>query len=290
MPSPTSPSPGFALLWSQNLGAGVRGLELAREKQWVLTWDQANWLHLFGQTGQRQGQIQAEGAIAAATCAEDGSAFAIAHSQVHIAWLNPDLSRRWQQTLLAPVGALAMDSLGNYVAVADQRGAVHVIDSAGKTVSQFQVPRPLQNMAFVSAAPWLVASADFGLVGALDLSGKWQWRDSPVSHVGGLSVNGDGSQLLLACFSEGLRRYGADGKNLGPLSVADACRLVVQSYDGSRILVADLGQRLHLVDANGTPLASHVSPQPVAAIAIGARGAFVTVATQHEVACLQISE
>ena len=50
-------------------------------------------------------------------------------------------------------------------------------------------------------------SADFGLTACYDSAGRCVWRDGLVAHAGSLAVSGDGSVLVLACFSEGLCYY-----------------------------------------------------------------------------------
>ena len=55
-------------LWTQPLAAPARGLTLAREKGWILAWDETHWLYLLNQNGERQAQIRAPGALVAACC------------------------------------------------------------------------------------------------------------------------------------------------------------------------------------------------------------------------------
>src|SRR5205807_8732369 len=125
--------------------------------------------------------------------------------------------------------------------------------------------------AFVPGAPTLCGSADYGHVGSFNLRGDWLWRDGLVARVGGLSISGDGTQLLLACFSEGLRRYDKDGKPLPTLALAEPSQLVAQSYDGATILAAGLSTQLWLTDARGGVRASQRWSQPIIALALGAR-------------------
>jgi hypothetical protein len=263
-------------LWSQALTGGARGLSLARERGWLLAWDDADWLYLFDQKGHRQAQVHAPAPLAAACCSDDGSAWVAVGAQGEVWWLAPDLTTRWQRALPAPALAATLDPFGQYLAVADARGNLHVLDQLGRLVCAAQSPRPLQHLAFGPTA--LVGSADYGLVACLDLGGRWLWRDGLVAHVGALAVSGDGSQILLACFSEGLLRYDGQGKKQGRLPAPEPCRLVAMSFDGRLLLVGGLNSRLLLVDPAGTTLAAHQLDKPLAALALAALGDSAVIA------------
>src|SRR5947209_7446928 len=108
-PSPPAPRPasgGVRTQWSVALGAPPRGLALAREKCWLLTWDEHGWLYLLNRRGERLGQMHRDGPVVTACCADDGSACAAAGSQGEVWWLAPDLMTRWQGTVTAAPLAL----------------------------------------------------------------------------------------------------------------------------------------------------------------------------------------
>jgi hypothetical protein len=276
---PAAPAPtaaGVRLLWSQALTGGARGLALAREKGWILAWDDANWLYLLNRQGQREAQVHAPGALASACCSDDGSAWAAVGSRGEVWWLAPDLTTRWQRLVPAPAVTAALDPFGQYLAVADARGDVHILDHLGRLVCRAHSPRPLLHLAFGPTA--LVGSADYGLVACLDLNGRWLWRDGLVAHVGSLAVSGDGRQVLLACFSEGVLRYDGQGRKQGRLAVPEPCRLVALSYDGRLLLFGGLSTRLLLLDAAGTTLASHQLEKPFTALALSPLGEAAVIA------------
>src|SRR5207247_1940459 len=74
-----------------------------------------------------------------------------------------------------------------------------------------QTPRAVHHLAFVPEADCLLAAADFGLVIAFDLSGRCLWQDRLVAHLGSLGVDGPGTRVVLACFTDGLRLYDRGG-------------------------------------------------------------------------------
>jgi hypothetical protein len=283
MPHPPTPVPTagfFQKLWSQHIAVSPRGLALAREKKWLLAWDDKSWLYLLKQSGERQGQFRAPDSLTTACCADDGSSFAAAGSHGQIWWLAPDLSVRWERSMPAAVVAAAMDSFGQYLAVADARGQVHIFDRHGRLLIESESARPLFQLAFVPAAPYLIGSADFGLVACIDLKGTWIWRDGLVAHIGSLSVDGVGERVVLACYSEGLLHYSVKNRNQGRLAIAEPCRLAAVAYDGNRILASGLGNHLFVLDQDGRVIHTHPLEEPAVALALSPLGdtAFVAQA------------
>jgi hypothetical protein len=283
-PSPPSgPTGTVRPLWSQPIAAVPCGLALAREKGWLLVWDDQHRLHLFNQAGQLQGMFRLPGALAAACAADDGSFFAAVGAHGEVWWLAPDLTLCWQHNLDEPALAAALDPFGQYLAVADARGRLHLLDRGGKRRFQEQAARPLRHLAFVPAAPFVVGCADFGLVACLDLGGHWVWQDGLVAHVGSLAVNGDGSRIILPCFTEGLRCYAVASRQSERLTTTEPCRLAALSFEGRRILAADLTNRLLVLDRGGQPLMSYPLDQPVVSLALGALGDRAAVALPNGV-------
>lgn len=255
----------------------LRGLVQAREKGWLLAWDSLNWLYLFDQAGQRQGQVRLAGQLTAAACAEDGSAYA-AGSQAEVLWLGPDLMTAWQRPLPRPALAVALDAFGQFLAVADAGGQLHVFDRLGRLAWQTQSPRPFHHLAFVPAVPYLVACADYGLVACFDQKGAWAWREGLVAHVGALAVDGYGEQIVLACFSEGLLRYSVTGTKHPRRAIGEPCRLASIAFDGAHTLIAGVSRRLYLLDAGGQSILAHELEHTPIAIGLNAHGDTATAA------------
>jgi hypothetical protein len=273
-----SPRRSLRPTWSLTLGAAPRGLVPAREKGWFLAWDEAHWLYLLGRRGERQAQRRTPGPLAAATAADDGTAYAAVGVGGELWWLAPDLSTRWEGRVPEPTTAVALDPFGQYLAVATERGGLHVYSRLGQPVCRTHHPRPLVHLAFVPASPVLLGAAEYGLVVCSDLAGRQRWRDGPVAHVGSLAASGDGGKIVLACFSEGLQRYGLDGTKREPLALDEPCRLAALSFDGRVLLAAVLSHRLLLLNEGGKTLATYVPDGPVAALALGALADYATLA------------
>jgi hypothetical protein len=215
----------------------------------------------------------------AAGCADDGSASVAIGSKGEIWWLAPDLAVRWEQVLAHRAVAVALDPFGQYLAVTDAHSRLYYFDRHARPLGKVETPRPLHHLAFVPAAPFLVGSADFGLAACYDLAGTCTWRDGLVAHIGSVTVSGDGEQIVLACFTEGLQCYTLAGKNQGRLHVGEPCRLAALSFDGRFILAAGLSNHLFLLDRKGRVLGDHLLDKPAVAVVLDALG-------EHAVAAL----
>jgi hypothetical protein len=265
-------------MWSLPTQARPRGLCLAREKGWLLTWDESNWLYLLNRNGERQAQRHGgDSPLVAACCADDGSAYAAAGGQGEVWWFAPDLMPRWQRSVGAGAVAAALDPFGHCLAVTDARGHLSLFDRKGRLVGESETPRPLCHLAFVPEAPRLVGAADFGLLACFDPAGRCVWREGLVAHVGSLAVSGAG-RIAVACFTEGLRFYDLEGKKDGGFALAEPCRLAALTYDGGKALATGLGNRLLLLDRSGRTLESTELECPAAALALGALGDRAAVA------------
>jgi hypothetical protein len=247
-------------------------LSLARESGSLLAWDESGSIYLVNRSGELQGRSRPVGGAVAACQAEDGSACVVIGARGEVIWLKPDLTPHWERAVPSRAVACAMDPFGHVLAVSDAASGLYLFDRTGNRRWQAQTPRPLVHMAFVPEQPRLVGCADFGLVACFDPAGACVWRDGLVSNIGAVAVSGDGSRILLACFSDGLRAYNLDGKRKDRLAVTEPCRLVTLSYDSRRTLVGGLSPRLVLLDREGQIIATPTLDAPPAALATAALG------------------
>src|SRR5262249_22142245 len=141
--SPAVPARVLHPAWCLSLGSGLRGLALAREKGMLLVWDERGGLYLLNRRGERQAHRPLPGAAA------DAAAGAAGGGRGEVWWLAPDLAPHWQATVAHPAVAAALDPFGQYLAVADGRGRLHVLDRHARRVMSADSPRPLHHLAFV---------------------------------------------------------------------------------------------------------------------------------------------
>lgn len=292
MSAPSSVStPAFPcsaqLMWSLPVSGAVRGLSLAREGGWCLVRDENHWLYLLNQAGDRQAQLRAPHELTASACADDNSAFAVGGKNGDLWWLAPDLMPRWQRNLGQRVEAVAVDALGQYVAVADAGGGLSLLTRRGQPVWRVQTPRALRFLAFLAEAPLLVGSADFGLVGCYDACGRQVWRDGPVAHAGSLAASGDGAIVVLACFTDGLCRYGPKGPPPVRQPMPDPCRLAALSYDGRTVLTTGFSGNVLLLDDRARVRGEEHLETAATALALSALGDRALVGVAGGVRCLK---
>ncbi len=273
----------FTPAWSFSTFAPVRGLSLARETGMLLVWDEANWLYLVNHRGERQAQARGPSPIVGACASDDGSTLLAALGSGELWLLAPDLTPARRLPLRRPALALALDPFGRHIALSDHRGNVLVLSRDGQTLCKVPQPRPLLHLGFIAEAPFVVGCADFGLVVCLEVNGRQRWRDGLAVHCGSLTTSGNGERILLACYSDGVRRYAlADGAH-GHLTTSEPCRLAALSFDGRLALVAGRSTSLLALDSGGRVLATHTLECPAIALALSALGDRAVVAQTNGV-------
>jgi hypothetical protein len=197
---------------------------------------------------------------------------------------NADLEPLWQLRWEVPVRAIAVAPLGQQYAVADERG-VSVLDESGQPVWRGTTPRPFHHLAWIPESRGLVGAADFGFVCGFDRTGTVRWREGLMSNIGSLALSGDGTECLLACFSDGIRIHRSDRAGCPPFMPPSAsgttpCRTLVASYDAQVVFSLDLaGQTLERLERGSGSRRTLTREAPITAFATDATGQVVVVGT-----------
>lgn len=275
-------SPQPAILWSHKLSAAPTAMALAQEAGRVFAADRAGEVAVYDRRGKLLGQVRRPAPAQIVAAAEDGSAFAIADRSRDVTWLAPDLSPRWTKSLAAKPTALAVDTVGRFLAAADAGNRLHLFMPDGTLwTPPVESARPLRYLAFVPGAPLLLAAADFGLVAAFDFrTRQWAWHDSPVVHLGGLACDGAGEFIGVAAYSEGVRQYSAIGKPQSPVATPEPCRLLAVSFDGRKLLTAGLAESITGMTGDGQARFTQRFEHPIRSIALAALGDWAAVALE----------
>jgi hypothetical protein len=259
-------------IWTLTTGSGIRAVSLAREAEMLIVRDDSQTVYLLTAKGSLQSRMTFSG-LAAACVSDDGSAMAAVGGAGQVWWLAPDLTTRWERAVPAPAQAVATDPFGQYLAVADKKGGLTLFDRTGQTLGRTETPRPVHHLAFVPSQPRLAAAADLGWAGLFDLTtGEWMWTDRPVSHIGSLAVSGDGATTLLACFSEGLRRYTPAGLDRHAIKLPRACGLVALTFAGDVGIAAGSGRELYGFNPKGDLTFTRELDHPPTAVALAPLG------------------
>jgi outer membrane protein assembly factor BamB len=264
------------LLWTEAIAPGLQGLALAREGGRLLARDGRHGLFVLDDRGRRLEHRPAPAGLVAACIAADGNTFAAVGNDGKVWLFEKDLTTRWERTF-GPGSAVALDSFGDRVAVADAAGGLVLLDRDGRPLWRATCPRPLRLLSFVAEAAVVVGNADFGLLTCFDARGNLLWRDAPVTHAGSLSASGDGSVIALACYSDGLCCYGVNQPRPRVVNTAP-CRLADVSYDGKTFLTVGLDDRVYLRDPEGIAKAEWTLASRAVAVALAPRGDRAAVA------------
>ncbi len=266
-------------LWSVRLPTSPAAIHLAREAGLLLVRDLAGHLALFDPAGRPVIQRPVQGQLTASALSDDGRCAAFGTARGEVRLLRDELTPGWERSLPSRVAAVALDPLGRFLAAASDDGTLAVFDTAGREVWRVTTARPLVHLAWIPETGALAGSADFGLVCLHAADGSCLWRDGLVAHVGGLSCSGDGRRILVACYTEGLKRYGADGGKPTAVGKDVIARHVTQSYTGEVVLTAGLeGTELVRRDGEGKWLAETCLPAAAVGVAVDAAGGWAVAA------------
>lgn len=263
----------FILRWSKKLQAPVRGLSLARERGQLLTWDRHGWVYLHDHAGRIQGQTRIPGEVHLAAVSEDGERIVVVDREKRLQRFAPDLAPRFEHVLPFLPAALTLDPFGRSTALADDRGNLVLLDETGLPRWRTRNFRPLRFLAMAPGSPDLLGAGEPGFVVRIDTRGECTWKESLVSNIGGLSVDGQARSVLLACFSAGIQRFDPVTGRSERLATRTACRWVGQSLDGSRIWAGGLGRIVEVLDAAGQSLGELELEGAFRFLAIGPMGA-----------------
>jgi hypothetical protein len=225
-------------LWSHHTEAQLGGLALAQEAGLLLAWDLSQRLYLWDLQGTLQAQHTLFFSPIAGAVSVAGTRIVIAGAEGQLWWLDHHLRLKFDQTLAEPALALAMEPLGQYVAVSDRRRQTRLFTRLGTLACSLESPRPLHFLEFIPGQALLVGSANYGFVGCFDPSGGCKWRDPPLANVGSLATDGAGQRIHVACFSQGLRRYHHAKGYCSTLQSTEPCHWVRTNYSGEVILTA----------------------------------------------------
>ena len=270
------------LEWTRRLTTAPVRLHLAREA-WRIVVHEPHALSLWDGRGEREISRSHSG-LRLVHGSDTADLFLAVDDHNRLLGFNADLEPLWQLGWESPIRAIAVAPLGQQLAVADERG-VSVLDETGQPIWRGATPRPFHHLAWIPEGCGLVGAADFGFVCGFDRTGTVRWREGLMTNIGSLALSGDGTECLLACFSDGIRIHRSDRVGCPPLAVSPAtgtspCRSLSASYDAGVVISLDLeGHRLERLERGNGSRRTLIRETPITTFATDATGQVVIVGT-----------
>jgi hypothetical protein len=257
-------SPRFR--WSFAVDAPLVSLERGRETGEVLAADASGGLYLLDRCGRVVMLTRGFSDLEEVAWSDMGHGGVAVTDETTLIRLSRRLEVQWSLELPEAILGIAIDSYGHYIAAGLADGTVWIYDVRKRVISQFETIRPLSFLRFLVSEPQLLCAAEYGLVCCHDLDGNELWSARPLSNVGDLSITGDGSTSLLACFGHGIQIYTAEGAAQSSLVVGGTPHRASISFVPKRIAVATLERHLYWLDSVGDLLWAATLPSDVCAL------------------------
>jgi len=226
-------------------------------------------------------QAEFEAPLATAAIANDGNLLAIGHAQGRVTLATRDgRELRCLRTTGAAITCIVFDGSGQRIAVADEAGALVVLDLAGTTNCEFRVPGVwLADAVFLDRSEGIVAGCADGVVR------HWSLREpaaAPALLIGhtravtAVAVAADGRLLSAGGYDRSLRVWDLSmrrpiatlhaGSAVLSLTAAADSDLVATGHFGHELVLWSTRPELGRSSGNGPPTLDTITRPPSAAI------------------------
>lgn len=239
------------LRWSFVTDAPLLGVQLARETGEVLAADASGGLYLLNRKGRIEAVTRGFRKIRAFAWSDIGRGGAALVGESTLCRFNRHLEVVWSQEIPLDTLDVAVDPHGRHLAVSLADGSTLIFNEAHQRIGQFSTARPLSCLRFVASEPALIGTAEHGLLCCFRPSGEKLWDEKLWSNTGDIAAAGDGSIILLACFTHGVQIYDGTGRYCGSYLLEGTASHVSLSFDPGRIVAATLERHLYWLDAQG---------------------------------------
>lgn len=242
-----------AMAWSVALDAPLAGLALARESSELLAVDASGGLYLLDRQGQVKTLTRGFKSLTALAWSDTGQHGAVATGRAKLSWFDHNLSVTWSANMPAEILCLAVDVHGHYIAVSLANNETIFFGADKQEVGRFKTIRPLRYLQLNAVRPLLLGAAEYGLVCChrLDKNGSEVWSERLWSNVGDMTVTGDGRQIYLARFNQGVQILDQRGQVQGSYHVEGTPSHVTTSFAHNRLGVATVERAIYWLDADG---------------------------------------
>ena len=211
-------------LWSVPGSAGVRGLSVVREGNYLVVWDENNCLQLLNAKGAMQARAKIPGQVVAAVAADSGSCYVAVTDDGGLFNLGPDLGVRRCRQFRPGVVALALDPHGAYLLFSDADCGLGMTDVDGVSAGSSEpLPRSLPGVHACLAVHGRLLQSGFDRLSQLRVCGlACGWS---------VTLAGWRSRAMAPCaclLQRGLQHYSFAGRTT--LAVYEPCRLVSVAF------------------------------------------------------------
>jgi len=265
------------LSWSLSTEAPLAGLQLARETGEVLAADAVGGLYHINRLGKLANLIRGPAPIRGLAWSDTGSGGVALVGDEKLYWFNRRLLFQGWLEHSEKILGLAVEAHGNYVAASLSSSITVVYDSSRKLVRRFASTQPLIALEFLVSRPALVGVAEYGLLCCHAFTGEEEWQQPLWTGVGDLSLTGDGSTILLACFTHGIQCHAADGRQVGSYQVGGTVSRVSTGFYPGRIAAATIERHFYYIDADGQIVFQATLPDDVCRVLCDPFGSAVIV-------------
>ena len=255
------------LRWSFTTDGPLVDFAIARETGEVLAGDETGGVYRLDRRGRVAGVSRGFRRLEGLAWNDTGERGAAVLSAESVCTFNRRLEIEWRMTLQDAVSALALDPRGNYLAVAlrDRRNAIYSADR--KRIGRFTTLRPLRKIEFVLTTPELIGAAESGLLVRHRLDGEELWTETGWSNIGDLCTTSDGSRILVAAYTHGVRIVDGDGQSAGAFLIEGTPARIASTASGQRLAAATVERYLYWMQADGSLLWTALLPEDVVRLA-----------------------
>jgi hypothetical protein len=229
------------LEWTRRLPSAPVRVLLAREV-WRILVQEVDALRFWDGRGEADQFVSLESPLRCLHLSDLANLLVTIDERNRLLGFSSELEQLWHLPWDRPLRAVAVAPLGQQFAVADDQG-VSVMNTRGERLWRTITPRPLHHLAWIPETLSLVGAADLGLLCGFDRGGTIRWREGLMTHIGSLAVRGDGHEILLACFSDGIRVRQQDRSGCPLLAGSTPCRALAASYSADVLFTLDLEAR-----------------------------------------------
>jgi len=246
--------------WSVVSDSPLLGLCLARETETLLSWDDGRRVDLYDRAGQRINRIHAPARILSAAISDDATLIALLTEGPRLILLDEEMQLTTDRPAISDATTLTVDPHGRFIAVGSKTNTTQFYNRHGKLAGKFETLQAVAHLRFVPGQPVLIAASSFGTLFGIDLrpgsksgtlSAEVAWQQRMMSSVGRLSTTGDGGIVLVSCFTHGIQRYDAKGRNEGAYHLGGTASHAVTDFPGRTIAVATTEGELAILNSAG---------------------------------------